>query len=62
MGKLENQILQLLKEEGPLSLIEIAEKLGTKPKTVFKTLRKLFEKKEIDCDPKARCYTLAKEE
>jgi DNA-binding IclR family transcriptional regulator len=60
MVKPENQILQLLKDE-PLTLIEIAEKLDMKPKTVFKSLRKLFENNEINCDTKTKRYTLAKE-
>ena len=62
MGKLENQILQVLKDERPLTLIEIAEKLDEKPKTVFKSLRKLFENNEICCDTKTRRYSFAKEE
>lgn len=62
MGKLDNQILQLLKEETSLTLTEIAEKLKAKPKAVFKSLRKLFENNTLDCDPKTRRYSLAKEE
>ena len=60
MVKPEDQILQLLKDES-LTLIEIAEKLDIKPKTVFKSLRKLFEKNEISCDAKTKRYTLSKE-
>lgn len=62
MGKNENQILQLLNDGIPLTLSEIAEKLEMKPKTVFKSLRKLFQKDKIICEAKTRCYTLAKEE
>ena len=62
MGKPEDQILQLLKDEKALTLMEIAEKLDQKPKTIFKLLRKLFEKNEINCDKKTRRYTLSKEE
>ena len=62
MGKTENQILQLLNEGAPLTLSEIAEKLEKKPKTVFRSLRKLFQKDRIICNPKTKRYTLAKEE
>jgi predicted transcriptional regulator len=62
MGKPEDQILQLLKNEKPLTLVEIAEKLDLKPKIVYKSLRKLFENNEISCDTKTRRYTVAKEE
>ena len=62
MGKPEDQILQLLKDESALTLIEIAEKLDKKPKAVFKLLRKLFENKKINCDTKTRRYSLSKEE
>lgn len=61
MGKKEDQILQLLNDSGPLTLTEIAEKLEKKPKAVFRSLRKLFEKGKIDCDPKTHRYTLVKE-
>jgi predicted transcriptional regulator len=60
MGKLEKQILQFLKDEKPLTLVEIAEKLDQKPKAVFKSLRKLFENNEISCDTETRRYTLSK--
>jgi predicted transcriptional regulator len=62
MGKLENQILQFLKDERPLTLVEIAEKLDKKPKAIFKSLRKLFENNDISCDAKTRRYTLSKKE
>ena len=62
MGKTENQILKLLEDGKPLTLIEISGKLDKKPKTVFKSLRKLFQNDEISCNPKTRRYTLAKEE
>ena len=32
MGKTEDQILELLSNSEPLTLVEIAEKLGKKPK------------------------------
>ena len=62
MGKLEEQIVAVLKNlESPMTLAEIAEKLGKPPKSVFKSLRKLFEEGKVDCDIKSRRYTLAKE-
>ena len=61
MGKTEKQILQLLSDFGPLSLDDIANELGKKPKTVFKSLRKLFEQEEITNDPSTRLYMLPEE-
>jgi len=58
----EEQIVGLLKNsESPLTLVEIAEKLGKPPKTIFKSLQKLFSEGKIDCDIHTRRYTLAKE-
>ena len=62
MGKTENQILKFLDDGTCLTLNEIAEKLEKKPKTVFKSLRKLFQQGKIVCDPKTRRYTLDKED
>jgi len=62
MGKVEDEILRLLGEGTPLTLIEISERLGKKPKTVFRSLRKLFEKGKIVSDPRTRTYTLAEDE
>ena len=62
MGKPEDRILQLLKDGEALTLLEIAEKLNEKPKTVFKLLRKLFENNEVNCDIKTRQYMLSKKE
>ena len=62
MVKTDKQILKLLNEGSPLTLMEIADMLEKKPKTVFRALRKLFKKGKIDCDPRTRQYTLAKEE
>ena len=62
MVKTDKQILQLLQEGSPLTLLEIADMLEKKPKTVFRALRKLFEKGKIECDPRTRRYSLAKEE
>jgi len=61
MGKVEDQIISVLENSRkPLSLVEIADQIGKPPKTVFKSLRKLFEEGKIDCDIKNRQYTLAK--
>jgi len=62
MGKVEDQIISVLENSGKsLSLVEIADQIGKPPKTVFKSLRKLFEEGKINCDNKSRQYTLAKE-
>jgi len=60
MGKTEDQILELLESGTPLTLIEIAEKVGKKPKVVFRSLRKLFEEGKVYCDLQTRCYQLEK--
>ena len=62
MNKLDEQVLQVLKESGPLTLVEIAEKLEKKPKAVFGSLRRLFENGDIDCDHKTRQYSVVKKE
>jgi len=62
MGKVEDQIISVLKNSrNPITLVEIADQIGKPPKTVFKSLRKLFEEGKVDCDIKNRQYTLAKE-
>ena len=62
MGKIHKQIISLLETSGkPLSLVEIADQIGKPPKTVFRSLRKLFNEGKINCDIKSRQYTLAKE-
>lgn len=58
MAKLDEDVIALLKNSQPLSLAEIAEKLGKPEKTVFKALRRLFEKELIDCVD--RRYALTK--
>lgn len=58
MGKLEDEILNLLSKSEPLTLAEISERLNKTPKVVFKALRKLFEEGKISCDAKTRRYTL----
>jgi len=62
LGKVDEQIIAVLQNSGsPLTLQEIAEKLGKPPKTIFKALQKLFTEGKIDCDIKSRRYALAKE-
>ncbi len=62
MGKVENQIVDVLKKsEKPLTLIQIAEQLGKPPKKLFSPLRKLFEANRVSCDPQNRTYKLADE-
>mgnify|MGYP000147266867 CR=1 FL=1 len=61
MGKLENEILNLLSKSEPLTLIEIAERLNKKPKIIFRSLRKLFEEGKIIWDAKTRRYTIDKD-
>jgi len=62
MGKLEDEILNLLSKSEPLTLMEIAERLNKTPKAVFKALRKLFEEGKINCDARTRRYTLEMEQ
>ncbi len=62
MGKVEKQIISVLENSRkPLTLVEIADQIRKPPKTVFKSLRKLFEKEKIICDHKTRRYMLAEE-
>ena len=62
MGKIDKLILSLLENsDKPLTLVEIASQIGKPSKTVFKSLRKLFNEGKVDCDAKTRQYTLAKE-
>lgn len=46
--KLEKQALQLI-SVNPLSLKELAEKMGIKEKKAFNILKQLFENGKIDC-------------
>jgi len=62
MGKVEEQIISVLENSRkPLTLVEIADQIGKSPKTIFRSLRKLFEEGKVDCDIKNRQYTLKKE-
>jgi predicted transcriptional regulator len=49
MGKLDKSVLELLQNSPePLTLAEIAQKLDKSEKTVYKSLRRLFKKGQID--------------
>jgi len=62
MGKVEEQIISVLQNsKKPLTLVEIADQIRKSQKTVFRSLRKLFEEGRVDCDIKNRQYTLVKE-
>ena len=58
MGKLDEDVIALLKSSPPLALAEIAERLGKPEKAVYKALRRLFEKEIINTVD--RKYSLAK--
>ena len=60
MGKTEDQVLQLLSNSEPLTLAEVAARLGKKPKAVFRSLMKLFQEGKIECDPQTRRYAPVK--
>ena len=55
LNKTDKLVIDTLKD-GELTLQEIVDKTGEKPKKIFKALRKLFEKELIDT--KARKYKL----
>ena len=48
-NKLDEDVIALLKNSPPMTLTEIAEKMGKPEKIVYKALRRLFEKELIDC-------------
>jgi len=58
MAKLDEDVVSLLKNSSPLTLAEIAEKLGKPEKAIFKALRRLFEKETVECVD--RKYVLTK--
>jgi len=61
LGKLDKPVLELLQSSSkPLTLAEIAQKLNKPEKTIYKTLKRLFEKGQIDT--RGRQYTIAKEQ
>ncbi|HVP41008.1 MAG TPA: winged helix-turn-helix domain-containing protein [Candidatus Krumholzibacteriaceae bacterium] len=49
MAKLDEDVVALLKNSPPMTLAEIAEKLGKPEKTVYRALKRLFEKELIGC-------------
>ena len=53
LNKTDKLVLEVLGDE-ELTLQEIADKTGEKPKKIFKVLRKLFEKEMVDT--KSRKY------
>jgi predicted transcriptional regulator len=57
LNKTDKLVVEAL-ENGELTLQEIANQTGEKPKKIFKSLRKLFEKEMVDT--KARKYKLIK--
>lgn len=57
LNKTDQLIVEALKS-GELTLQEIADKTGEKPKKIFKSLRKLFENELVDTN--ARKYRLLK--
>ncbi|MDH5448075.1 MAG: winged helix-turn-helix transcriptional regulator [Candidatus Bathyarchaeota archaeon] len=60
MGKLDRPVLEILQNSPePLTLAEIAQKLDKPEKTIFRTLKRLFEKGKINT--RGRQYTIAKE-
>jgi len=61
LNKTDRRILDLLSQNGPLTLYEIAERLNMKPKAVFRSLRRLFENDMISCNPRTRKYFIEKE-
>ena len=55
LNKTDKLVVDALKN-GELTLQEIADQTGEKPKKIFKSLRKLFENEMVDT--KARKYKL----
>ncbi len=58
LNKTDKLVMEVL-NDGELTLQEIANKTGEKPKKIFKVLRKLFENELVDT--KARKYKLINE-
>ena len=57
LNKTDKLVVETL-ENGELTLQEIVNQTGEKPKKIFKSLRKLFENEMVDT--KARKYKLVK--
>jgi DNA-binding Lrp family transcriptional regulator len=49
VAKLDDDIVSLLVDSPPLTLVEIAEKLGKPEKAVFRALRRLFDRETVEC-------------
>jgi len=62
LSKTDKKILELLERNGPLTLSEIAERLNMKPKSVFRALRRLFERGAISSDSRTRTYFIEENE
>ncbi|MGD8506805.1 MAG: Lrp/AsnC family transcriptional regulator [Candidatus Bathyarchaeota archaeon] len=60
MKKIHKQIVETLKEDSPLTLDEISQKLDMPKKKVFKALRKLFQEEIIKTE-NVRSYKLSEE-
>jgi predicted transcriptional regulator len=60
LNKTDKLVIGALREGKELTLQEIADKTGEKPKKVFKSLRKLFENELVDTN--ARKYKLTGKE
>jgi DNA-binding IclR family transcriptional regulator len=56
LNKTDQLVVDALKEGKELTLQEIADQTGEKPKKIFRSLRKLFENEMVDT--KARKYKL----
>ena len=56
LNKTDQLVVDTLKEGKELTLQEIAEKTGEKPKKIFRSLRKLFENELVETN--ARKYKL----
>jgi predicted transcriptional regulator len=57
LNKTDQLVMNALKESKELTLQEIADKTGEKPKKIFRSLRKLFENELIETN--ARKYKLS---
>ncbi len=60
MKKIHKQIIEILRENSPLTLDEISQKVDMPTKKVFKALRKLFEEELITTE-NIRYYKLSEE-
>jgi predicted transcriptional regulator len=58
LNKTDKIVLKILEKGQELTLQEIAEQTGEKPKKIFKVLRKLFQNDLIETN--ARKYKLSK--